>query len=287
MLTRLELHFCMGTNLVSSMGKSIVTLTIMASCLACAAAHASPPTADLPVVESTNTTVERKTLKASFIQRQMQNNASIGRAIKSIASHYPQQVSTIVDVALDTYPEKYKEIIYAAISAQPSHTEEIVRIAIEKSVTECPNIVELAIMAEPSYVNFVVTAAADTTPEELKDIVRVAVITEPDSADRIVQTLAKEHPNDMVDILTTAISAVPFVGEYIVDGLLALFPNEADTVVENAVRESTEQREQIVRIIEAAEGQGMDAEILKSSALKGGATQEEIARAMDDDRSGN
>lgn len=231
-----------------------------------------------PTVQMTK---EQHSLKAAFIKRQMKNNASIGRAIKSIASHYPQEITLIVSVALDRYPEKYKEIIYAAISAQPMATEEIVRIAIEKDITECESIVEMAIMAEPSYVNFIVSSAANTTPEELQDIVRVAVITEPDSADRIVQTLSKEHPNEMVEIMKTAIGAVPFVGEYIVDGLLALFPDEAETVVENAVRESSSQREQIVRIIETAEDRGVNADQLKASALKGGATEEEVARATE------
>ncbi|WP_100644249.1 hypothetical protein [Alteromonas facilis] len=271
------------------MRKSVIAAAVLSSVFVAGQSFAVQPTDTTPLElkESTehvsDKSHDRAALKAAFIQRQMENNASIGRAIKSIASHYPQQITTIVDVALDTYPDKYKEIIYAAISTQPTATEEIVKIAIEKGVSECPNIVELAILAEPSYVNFVVTAAANTTPEELQDIVRVAVVTEPDSADRIVQTLAKEHPDDMVSILTTAIGAVPFVGEYIVDGLLALFPEQADTVVENAVRESSQQRDQIIKIIETAENHGVDAEQLKYSALKGGATEEEIALATKSD----
>ena len=40
-----------------------------------------------------------------FLKRQVDQNMSIGRAIRSIASHYPQDVVSIVDVALDTYPD--------------------------------------------------------------------------------------------------------------------------------------------------------------------------------------
>lgn len=65
---------------------------------------------------------------------------SVGRAISSIAGHYPQEIVSIVDIALDTYPDKYREIIFAAISAQPSSTEEIVQLAIEKKSAAAPTL---------------------------------------------------------------------------------------------------------------------------------------------------
>ena len=134
--------------------------------------------------------------QTAFLRRQVDQTMSVGRAISSIAGHYPQEIVSIVDIALDTYPDKYREIVFAAISAQPSSTEEIVQLAIEKEVSSCPNIVQLAIKAEPTYVDFVVHAAAVSTPEELDEIVRVAVLTQPDAADSIVQTLSQEHPNN-------------------------------------------------------------------------------------------
>ncbi|MFC3094797.1 hypothetical protein [Alteromonas sediminis] len=218
--------------------------------------------------------------KQAFLERQVDQTMSVGRAIRSIASHYPQETVIFVDIALDIYPAKYREIIFAAISAQPQATKEIVQIAINKNVSSCPSIVELAIKAEPSYVDFVVHAAAESTPEELDEIVRVAVITEPDSADRIVQTLAREHPNKMVDILSTAMKSVPFVGEYMVDALLAIFPNEAEDVVTTAVRESLVHNNQIERIIEAAQNAGVTEADLTQFALQAGATDEQIAKAL-------
>ena len=56
--------------------------------------------------------------------------------------------------------------------------------------------------------------------------------------------------------MTSALNAVPFVGEYVVDMLLAVFPNEAETVV-NAVRESAQQREQVMRILNTAQHAGV------------------------------
>ena len=218
--------------------------------------------------------------QTSFLKRQVEQNMSVGRAISSIASHYPQDIVSIVDIALDTYPEQYREIIFAAISSQPSSTEEIVQMAIEKEVSSCPNIVELAITAEPTYVDFVVQAAALSTPEELDEIVRVAVLTQPDSADSIVQTLSKEHPNKIVEIMTSALNAVPFVGEYVVDALLAIFPNEAQTVVETAVRETSQQHQQVNRILATAQNAGIEDYKLKEYALAAGLTEDEFNAAI-------
>lgn len=217
---------------------------------------------------------------SSFVKRQVAQNMSIGRAVKSIASNYPQETSSVVSTALDMYPNKYQEIIHAAISAQPMLTEDIVKIALEKEIASCTAIVKTAINAEPSYVDFVVTAAANSTPDELNEIVRVAVITEPDSADFIVQSLAQQHPNKIVDILTSAIDAVPLVGEYVVEALLAIFPNDAESVVSTAVRESGPQRDNVRRIIETAQNFGLDEDSIYKYAKEGGATDEEITAAL-------
>jgi len=219
-------------------------------------------------------------LTATFVQHQVEKNMSIGRAVKSIIGHYPNETTNVVSTALDLYPDKYKEIIHAAISEQPMLTEAIVTIAIEKGISSCSSIVETAINAEPSYIDFVVTAAANSTPEELTEIVRIAVITSPDSANYIVQSLAKEHPNKIVDIIQSAITAVPVVGEYVVEALLAIFPNDAEDVVTTAVRESGAQRENVKRIIETAHNFGLSDIDVEMFAIKGGATKEEVAQVL-------
>ena len=74
-------------------------------------------------------------LTATFVQHQVEQNMSIGRAIKSIVGHYPNETANVVSTALDLYPDQYKEILHAAISEQPMMTEAIVTIAIEKGIT--------------------------------------------------------------------------------------------------------------------------------------------------------
>lgn len=216
-------------------------------------------------------------LTTAFVQKQVNQSMSIGRAVKSIISHYPREAITVVDTALDLYPKKYKEIIHAAISAEPALTGEVVTLALEKGISSCSSIVETAINAEPSYVDFVVRAAAYSTPEELDEIVRIAVKTEPDSADNIVQTLSRSHPNEMVEIIKTAVGAVPFVGEYVVDALLASFPDEAEQVVTTALRESIGEQESMRRIMATAINAGVSPEELADYAKNAGASEAHLA----------
>ena len=86
----------------------------------------------------------------------------------------------------------------------------------------------------------------------------------------------KESRNKIVDIMTSALNAVPFVGEYVVDALLAVFPNEAEAVVSTAVRESSQQREQIKRILNTAQHAGVSHEKLKEYALSAGLSEADV-----------
>ena len=221
-----------------------------------------------------------KKLSKDFIERQVVQNMSVGKAIKSLVSHYPAHAHNVVSTALDLYPDSHREIVHSAISAQPALTQEIVQIAIDKGVTQCSKIVEAAIMAEPSYVDFVVKAAVNAKPQELDDIVRIAVVTEPDSADSIVQTLASSYPHKTTEILQTALEAVPFVGEYIIEALLAIFPEKAEDVINTAVKESLEDETNLVKMLEAAKAAGVNEQELFKYATTAGASEEQIKTAL-------
>lgn len=220
-------------------------------------------------------------LNQDFLEAQVQQNMSVGRAVKSIISHYPEQATQVVGTAFDLYPKKYKEIIHAAISAQPSLTEDVVQLSLDRGVSNCTSIVETAITAAPSYVDFVVHVAANATPEELEDIVRVAVVTEPDSADRIVQTLAKSYPEKIKDIVRISVGAVPFVGEYIVDALLAVFPGKAEEVVTTALEESNSQRDYAQKIMASAMSAGVNDKQLQDYVAKSGSNSDDLKEVLE------
>lgn len=236
---------------------------------------ASPVLAEESVVstQSNDKTVD-------FIEKQVEQNMSVGRAVKSIVGHYPQDVEIVVRTALDLYPDRYREIVHAAISAQPALTEDVVSIAIEKHPEHCANIVQTAINAEPSYIDFVVNAATHATPEELEDIVRIAVITEPNSADTIVRSVAQAQPNRLAEIITTAIGAVPLVGEYIVEALLVSYPQNTETVITTAFKESNINDNSLLRILAAARGAGIHDDAIKLYALNSGIAEEDFAALM-------
>ena len=50
-------------------------------------------------IETNNTQFSEK-----FLQKQINQNVTIGRAIKTIVGHYPQRAASIVGTALDLYP---------------------------------------------------------------------------------------------------------------------------------------------------------------------------------------
>ena len=123
------------------------------------------------------TKTKQSHINKKFVQIQVEQNVSIGKPIKSIVGHYPQQAASIIGTALDLYPDKYKEITHAAISAQPTLAEGVVTMGLNKGINSCTSIVETAINADPSYMDFVITAAAHSKPEQLTEITRIAVIT--------------------------------------------------------------------------------------------------------------
>lgn len=223
-------------------------------------------------------TDNRDNERARFMQQQVAQGIPIGRAVKSLISHYPQQASDVVEVSLELYPDKYREILHSAISAQPSATEEIVQLAIEKNVASCGRIVELAIKAEPTYADFVVGIAAKSTPEELDEIVRIAVLTEPDSADTIVQTLSQQHPTKVLDIIKSALSAVPLVGEYVVSAMMAIFPDQTEDVVHTAVSASAASQDQVLKILQLAQKSGLSHERVMAIGNEAGLSSTQLAQ---------
>ncbi len=236
----------------------------------------------LAISASQQSNDDKSLITKDFIERQVTQNMSIGRAVKSITSHYPQHVESIVANALDLYPDQYREIIHAAISSQPALTEDVVRISLEKGVSDCLDIVRVAINAEPGYVDFVVNAAVNSEPDELGEIVRVAVVTQPDSAETIVQSVGKQHPSRLKEIVRSALKAVPVAAEYVVDSLLAIFPGQAESVVSTAVKQSMHQRGQVEKIIESGKTSGLSDEEITKYAILGGATTEQVAAILEE-----
>ena len=73
---------------------------------------------------------ESNRFQTAFLKRQVDQTMSVGRAISSIAGHYPKEVVSIVDIALDTYPDKYREIIFAPAVVNMLYNSPIFRFTV-------------------------------------------------------------------------------------------------------------------------------------------------------------
>jgi len=218
-----------------------------------------------------------------FFKSQVSNSRSIGNALKSLLTRYPEKTTDFVSVALTAYPEDYKEIIAASVSANPSFVDEIIMVATQYQVAKPAVIVEIAVNAEPSYAGLATNAACYYSPEYFNEIVRAAVLAQPDSADQIAQKLVKAYPNKTMEILVTTIKEVPLVGKYVLDALLATVVDDSEKS-EDMIIVSIEQLAQfpgaVDRLVELASERNIDSERLKASAIKGGLNDVEIASVI-------
>jgi hypothetical protein len=204
---------------------------------------------------------------------QVKASSSVGNAVRTFLARYPEQTMKVVELALDQYPNNYRQVLSAAISVQPSHIDDILEIAIRRELAPTTELLKLAINAEPSYAEFAAEAACKFSPEQFNDILKTAVLLEPDSADQIAQKLAGSYPNKALDILVTTIKEVPLVGKYVVDALLAIFPEdsaESDSMIIISIEQLAMHPEALSRLVQLAQERDIDRELVLGSAVDGG-----------------
>ncbi|MFC4700728.1 hypothetical protein ACFO4O_11205 [Glaciecola siphonariae] len=219
-----------------------------------------------------------------FFKSQVANNRSIGNALSSLLSRYPEQTVDFVSVAFTAYPEHYEEIIQAAVSTNPNFVDEIIMVANSYQVGNPTEIVEIAINAEPSYADDATRAACKYSPKYFNEIVKTAVSTEPDSADQIAQRLVRAYPNKTMEILVTTIKEVPFVGKYVLDALLATVTDDdekSNDMIIISVEQLAQHPDAIERLVQLAQEHEISAADVKASALRGGLEEEQIVAIID------
>jgi hypothetical protein len=222
------------------------------------------------------TQIDSASMQSShFLKQQVSSSNSVGRAIRTVLARYPENTAELVEIALDAYPNKYREIVSAAVSTQPAYIDDILELAIIRNVAPATELVMLAINAEPSYAEFATEAACKFSPDQFNEIVKTAVAMEPDSADQIAKRLARTYPNKTLEVLVTTIQEVPLVGKYVVDALLALFPidsSESESMIIISVEQLAKHPDAIERLVELAQRRGIQQELISASAIRGGLT---------------
>lgn len=220
-----------------------------------------------------------------FFKRQVDSSQSLTSAMNALLDRYPHKTTEFVSIAFNAYPDKYKEILTASVNSQPMFVDEIIMVANEFQIASPTDIVKIVINAEPSYASAATSAACKYSPEDFNNIIKMAVTTEPDSADQIAQKLVKAYPSKSMEILITTIKEVPYVGKYVLDALLATV-NENELNSEDMIIVSIEQLAQypdaITRLVELAEQHDVDSEKIRTSAVKGGLSDEAIVAIINE-----
>ncbi|GAC29058.1 hypothetical protein [Brumicola pallidula] len=225
--------------------------------------------------QNTNELVNASEQSSQFLKQQVRSSNSVGRAIRTVLARYPENTPELVEIALDTYPDKYREIVSAAVSSQPAYIDDILELALARDLAPATELVTLAINAEPSYAEYVAEAACKLSPDQFNEIVKTAVSMAPDSADQIAKRLAKTYPNKILEVLVTTIQEVPLVGKYVVDALLALFPvdsSESESMIIISVEQLAKHPEALERLVKIAERRGIQQDLISASAMRGGLT---------------
>jgi hypothetical protein len=229
----------------------------------------------LAQLESTSELDNNSIQSSQFLKQQVTSSNSVGRAMRTVLARYPENTAKLVEIALDAYPDKYREIVSAAVSSQPAYIDDILELAIERNVAPATELLTLAINAEPSYAEFATEAACKFSPDQFNEIIKTAVAMEPDSADQIARRLARTYPNKTLEVLVTTIQEVPLVGKYVVDALLALFPvdsSESESMIIISVEQLAQHPDAIERLVELAERRGIQQDLISASAMRGGLT---------------
>jgi hypothetical protein len=217
----------------------------------------------------------QENLISRLLNQQVQQSISIEHSVNALVKRYPEKIDIILKLAINNYPTKYKEIILGTIHAEPVLSAVVVAAVLQAQIASCAEVVKIAINAEPAYANEIILAASQNSIDPIQDIVRVAVSTEPFIYDSLISN-ANADDNSIANIFLGIVKALPDQVVNLVKKTLHLFPNVGANVVENAVYSTPKEFNQ--DIINAAMNAGVKKEIAIAAAIKGGASEAELAK---------
>lgn len=211
-----------------------------------------------------------------LVNRQLHRDYNIERSVSSLLKNYPEQIDTVLKVAIEKYPHEYKQIICGALRAEPALTSDVVETMLNSNIANSSQVIKIAITEEPAYAKEIVNSALSHRPDDIVNIVRVAILTEPVIAKNVLDDTMLSYPERLLDIVTIAIQTLPNRVASIVSDAIKLFPKKAESVVSTAVSsaKSTSTREIIATAIKS----GISKEQATAAAIAGGATSTEIAK---------
>jgi len=218
---------------------------------------------------------KQERLIARILNQQVKQHISLKNSVSAILTRFPEQVELVLDVALEKYPHKYKDIMLGAMSAEPVLACEVIEIVLKANVADSSDIIAIAVEAEPAYAQEIVNAAVLNDPTDVENIVRVAIQTEPVVSQAVISNTMSSFPEKLIDILTGAIKALPEQVAHFVVNAIDMFPQSSKEVVTQAVTNSEAKHDQL--IVDSAVKAGFDHKSAISAAIAGGAKAKNLA----------
>jgi len=215
-------------------------------------------------------------LIARILHQQVKRNVSIQSSVSAILTRFPEQVDSVLKIALRKYPTKYRQIMIGAMNAEPVLACEVIRIVLKANVASNDEVIAIAVAAEPAYAQEIVNIAVLNSPADIENIVRVAIETEPFVSDAVIHNTMSSFPEKIYAILSGAIQALPEQVSSFVRNTINLFPGSSEDVVTKAVTSSQPKHAQ--QIVASAVQAGLDHESAINAAIAGGAKREQLAK---------
>ena len=210
-----------------------------------------------------------------LIQREMNSEMAIEKSVNALLESYPEQISLVLQIAINKYPLEYKQIICGALRAEPALTSDVIDIVLQSNIASNEDIISFAVKEEPAYAAEIVDAALLHNPLEIENIVRVAIVTEPLMANHVVETAMKSYPEKVLDILAVAINVLPEEVIKLVRNTLRISPDNTE-VISVAINSSNSNKSR--EIISAAIKSGISQESATAAAIAGGAKKADIVK---------
>lgn len=213
-------------------------------------------------------TYKQELFISKLMKQHVKQQISVQKTVSSILKRYPEKIDSVLNVALELYPKKHKEIMLGALHAEPVLACNVIEHFIINDIASTSELVKIVIETEPAYAQEILNSAVLHDPDNMEEIVRVALLTEPLTSREILSNTMTSFPERMVDILTGFVKAIPNKVSQWVAYTFVMFPDSGEAIVSTAISATNASHNK--KIIEAALEAGLEKDLVISAAIEAG-----------------
>lgn len=211
-----------------------------------------------------------------ILKQQVRNQLSIKSSVSSILTRFPEEVDSVLKIALREYPSEFRQIMIGAINAEPVLACDVIDFMLKENIADKDEIIAIAVSTEPAYAQEIINIAVLNDPSDIENIVRVAIATDPFASQSLVGNTMTHFPKNIFAILSGAIQALPENVSDFVKTTIDLFPSNGEKVVEKAVHSSESKYTR--GIVNSAVNAGLNEKDAIEAAILGGALKEQFVK---------